>query len=98
VTTALVPLNPELGPPAPVWRGFGPGRDREAMQRAIRDLSNEAYFDGYYYVSAILDRAVVALRAARGVELAMDMLLWLERERLSASPVIDCEVIDDEAP
>lgn len=93
MTTALVALNPELGPPAEVIR-FG-GGDREALIDAIHTLALDAMFGGQFTAYCLLERVVMALRGARGVDLATDMLLFLEREGLL---VIDQTVIDVELP
>lgn len=97
MTTALVALNPELGPPAIVTPKvhWGPGRDREDTITAIDRLAEDALWDGQHIVGAILSRVALALRGARGMELSIELLWLLEREHLLPAPSpIDVEVRD----
>lgn len=76
--TALVPLNPHAGPPAPVVVLL----DRGAILERLEELSIDALMQGNTALAYILDRVVIACRGARGCEMAVEMLLFLEREQL----------------
>jgi hypothetical protein len=77
---ALVPLHPWPMFGGPTIIKLGPGRDREELLQAIEDLAWEARFDGHQCAFHLLARVVRAMRAARGVDLEYELLIFLERE------------------
>ncbi len=90
MTTALVACRPAGAPPVPAGvEPTIPPTPRGAAWRSrfqtiddVEWLAFVALCDGHEGIYFLLQRVVMALRGARGVDLNTELLLFLEREGL----------------
>lgn len=75
MNTALVPLNPDHGTPVRILT-------RDEILDRLDHLVVDAIMGGNTALAYILERVVTACRGARGMDLSIDLLLFLEREQL----------------